>query len=55
MKALCYFLMSIIGAALFFWMMIGGWGLKIQSIVPIIVYYVWLIVHMTIVCATSNK
>ena len=49
MKILCYFLMSIISTALFFWMMISGWGLKIQSIAPIIIYYIWTIIHMTIV------
>lgn len=54
MKTLCYFLMGVIGTALFFWMMICGWGLEIQSLVPIIIYYIWTLIHITVVCVINK-
>ena len=41
MKTWCTLLMFFIGMALFFLMMIEGWGLTIERAWPIVVYYVW--------------
>lgn len=41
MKALCLFLISVIGFGLFFLMMIKGWGLQIKQVWPMYIYYGW--------------
>lgn len=48
MKAYCLFLMGVIGFGLFFWMMIGGWGLSVKSWWPIVIYYIWWFVSMVV-------
>lgn len=52
MKHFCKFLMGIVGFALFFLMMIKGWGLELKAVWPLVVYYSWwffsLLVFMTI-------
>ena len=49
MKTWTYFLMYLIGLGLFFFMMLKGWGLEIENIFPVILYYCWTFIS-TMAC-----